>query len=77
MNHMRWLAAAVIALVGCAGLDAREIRGTSEETRQYQKKMRKAQKQAVKNQRAANKKSKVRKSPNKKRRVQYGVKQSS
>jgi hypothetical protein len=77
MNGMRWVAAAVIALVGCSGLEAREIRGTSEETRQYQKKMHKAQKQAVKNQRAANKKSKIKKSPKKKGRVQYGVKQRS
>ncbi len=77
MKHMRWLAAALIALLGCAGLEAREIRGTSEETRQYQKKMHKAQKQAVKNKRATTKKNKIKKSPKKKGRVQYGARQRS
>jgi hypothetical protein len=77
MKHMKWLAAGILALAGVAGAEARDLRGSPEQTREYQKKRRKAQKQAIKNQHKAAKQARVKKSPKKKGRVQYGVKQTS
>ena len=82
MKRMRWLATAVIGLIGVAGwpvapLEARDIRGTPEEVREYQKKVRRAQREAAKLEKERAKALRQQNKRPKKGKVQYGVKQRS